>query len=226
MRILKIRLAPRGRDRVLLHLDGAEPLEIALEVMERSNLHVGGDVTPRALERLREDDTKWRVRQAALHLLSYRPRAEQELRTRLRSKDFPPALVEWCIHGLVEQGLLDDHAFASAFVRTRLRLKPRGRFRLSQELRQKGVAVDVADRAIEDAFRSERATEEELATEVARSWVDRQGHAVVNALASNGRSKERERAQRRLHAFLSRRGFRPDALHDGLARAVEYAREG
>ena len=65
-----------------------------------------------------------------------------------------------------------------------------------------------------------------MATEVARSWVDRQGHAVVDALAANGRSKERQRARRRLHAFLSRRGFRPDALRDGLAQAVEYAREG
>ena len=103
MKVLRIQLAPRKKNRVLVHLEelegsedteGTAPLEIALDVIERSGIHVGDTVTRKELAQLQEDDTKWRIRQAALHLLSYRPRAEQELRQRLRSKDFPHALVE------------------------------------------------------------------------------------------------------------------------------------
>ena len=237
MKVLRIHLAPRKKNRVLVHLEvlegreglegleEIEPLDIALDVMERSGIHVGDTVTAKDLARLREDDTKWRIRQAALHLLSYRPRAEQELRVRLRSKGFPHSLVEWCLRLLEEQGLIDDEAFASAHVRARIRLKPRGRFRLNQELRQKGVAAEVAEQAIDQAFTNEETSEQTLALASARRWLDRQGPILIKGLASTERTKERERARRRLHAFLSRRGFGVDAVRDAIEEAETGARE-
>ena len=222
---------PRKKNRVLVHLDGPEgpediePLEIALDVMERSGIHVGDDVTTKDLAQLQEDDAKWRVRQAALHLLSYRPRAEQELRRRLRSKDFPNALVEWCLRLLEEQGLIDDQAFASAYVRSRIRLRPRGRSRLAQELRQKGVSAEIAEQAIDQAFDNEETSERALACGAARGWLDRQGSTLIESLASVDRSDERERARRRLHAFLSRRGFGSDVIRVGMGEAEAGARE-
>ncbi len=223
VKILRIHLAPKKRDRVLVHIEGREPLEITLDVMDRSGIHVGTELEPADLARLQEDDAKWRVRQAALHLLSYQPRAEQELRTRLRAKDHPPALVEWCIHLLREQGFLDDAAFAAAFARSRIRLRPRGRFRLMQELRQKGVPGEVADKAIENAFCDEETSEQRLASEAAQKWIERQSRTVAEALAANDRSPERERGRRRLHAFLSRRGFASDAINSALTAAFERA---
>ena len=106
MRVLRIQLAPRKKNQVLVHLGETEDtesiaptepiasIELALDVVERSGIHVGDEITAKDLAQLQEDDAKWRVRQAALHLLSYRPRAEQELRRRLRSKGFEPAFVE------------------------------------------------------------------------------------------------------------------------------------
>ena len=231
MKVLRIQLTPRKKNQVLVHLEGTEPtkpiapIELALDVMERSGIHVGDDVTAKDLAQLQEDDRKWRVRQAALHLLSYRPRAEQELRRRLRSKGFPHALVEWCLRLLEEQGLIDDHAFASAFVRSRIRLRPRGRFRLAQELRQKGVSAEVAEQAIDRAFDSEDTSERALACAAARSWLSRQGPALTESLAGTDSSKERERARQRLHAFLSRRGFGLDVIRVGMEEAEIDARE-
>ncbi len=225
MKVLRIQPTPRKKNRVLVHLEGTEPIEIALDVMERSGIHVGDPVTAKDLTRLQEDDIEWRIRQAALHLLAYRPRAEQELRVRLRSKGFPHAPVEWCLRNLEEQGLIDDRAFASAYVRSRIRLGPRGRFRLTQELRQKGVSAEVAERAIDQAFSKEETSERALARAAARRWLDRQGSTSIESMASTDRSKERERARRRLHAFLSRRGFGPDVIRDALEEAETGARE-
>ena len=231
VRVLRIQLAPRKKNQVLVHLEGTEPtkpiapIELALDVMERSGVHVGDDVTAKDLAQLQEDDRKWRVRQAALHLLSYRPRAEQELRRRLRSKNFPHALVEWCLRLLEEQGLIDDHAFASAFVRSRIRLRPRGRFRLAQELRQKGVSAEVAEQAIDRAFDNEETSERALACAAARGWLARQGPTLTESLAGTDRSRERERTRQRLHAFLSRRGFGSDVIRVGIEEAEIGARE-
>jgi len=234
MKVLRIQLMPRKKNRVLLHLDspegqegteGIEPLEIALDVIERSGIHVGDSVTAKDLVQLQEDDTKWRTRQAALHLLAYRPRAEQELRVRLRSKGFPNASVEWCLRLLEEEGLIDDPAFASAFVLSRIRLRPRGRFRLTQELREKGVSAEVAEQAIDQVFGNEETSEQDLARAAARGWLARQGSTLTESLAGTDRSEERERARRRLHAFLSRRGFGADVIRVGMEEAESGARE-
>ena len=227
MKVLRIQVLPRKKNRVLVHLealDGMEPLEIALDVVERSGMHVGDSVTATDLAQLQEDDTKWCTRQAAYHLLSYRPRTEQELRARLRAKGFAHAPVEWCLRLLEERGLIDDHAFASAFVRSRIRLRPRGRFRLTQELRQKGVSAEVAKEAIDHAFSNEETSERDLACAAVRGWLDRQGATLIESLAGTDRP-ERERARRRLHAFLSRRGFGSDVIRAGLEEAEIGARE-
>jgi hypothetical protein len=47
---------------------------------------------------------------------------------------------------------------------------------------------------------------------------------VLNALVANGRSPEREKVRRRLHGYLSRRGFRGASLSAGMEAAVEAAR--
>jgi len=228
MKVLRIQLMARKKNRVLVHLHGLgdiAPLEIALDVMQRSGIHVGDTVAAKDLVQLQEDDTKWRTRQAALHLLAYRPRAEQELRVRLRSKGFPNASVEWCLRRLEEEGLIDDYAFASAFVLSRIRLRPRGRFRLTQELREKGVSAEIAEQAIEQAFSNEETSEQDLVCAAARGWLARQGPALTESLACTDRSDERERARRRLHAFLSRRGFGPDVVRVGMEEAETGARE-
>lgn len=226
VKVCQIQLAPRKRTQVLIHLeDTDEPIEIALDVVERSGIHVGDEVTTQILELLREDDMKWRVRQAALHLLSYRPRTEHELRIRLHAKGFHESFVESCLRLLKNQGLLDDHAFALAHVRNRTRFHVRGRVRLSQELRQKGVSTEIANHAIDEVFNDEETSEEELARDAARQWISRQNRSSTNALVSTDPEANREKVRRRLHAFLSRRGFRSDAVRAGLAEAEARARD-
>ncbi len=151
-RVAGIELVPRKRDRVRLHLDDGESLEVALEVVARLGIRSGDTLGTKRLRELEEQQAKWAVQQAALHYLSYRARSEFELRKRLREKEHPAALIEWCVHDLKERGLLDDRTFAEAYARTRLKLKPRGRARLIQELRGKGVERDTADQAVKRAL--------------------------------------------------------------------------
>ena len=87
------------------------------------------------------------------------------------------------------------------------------------------MSAEVAEQAIDQAFSNEETSEQDLACAAARGWLDRQGSTLIESLASADRSKERERARRRLHAFLSRRGFGADVIRVGLEEAEAGARE-
>ena len=216
-------LPPKGLH-VLVHMDGADPLEVTLEALERCKLGVGDLLSEDARRELADLDTDVRVREAALHLLSYRARTRRELEARLGRKGFPAARIRPCLDGLEGKGLLDDEAVAAAFVRDRLRHRPRGRSRLVSELRAKGVDADLASEAIRRVFEDEEVSDTGLATEAVEGWVARQGTALLEALATGGHTPERDKARRRLHGYLARRGFGGDALHAALEHAERLAR--
>jgi len=216
-------LKPRGL-RVRIHLDEGEPFEVTLEALERSRLGSGDALHTSRLHHLLNDDADIRVRDAALNLLSYRARTRQELRTRLRKKGFPPARIDPCLDRLQEKGFLDDKAVAAAFVRDRLRHRPRGSARLSSELRAKGVVGDVAAKVIKNVFDDEEVTDQMLAREVATGWVSRQNAKVLAALVSDERGVAQQSARRRLYGYLARRGFRGEALSAGMDEALDLAR--
>lgn len=217
-------LKPRGL-RVLVHLDRGEPLEITLEALERSRLGVGDPLPSNRRHHLLDADADVRVRDAALHLISHRARTRAELRRRLQQKGFRPARIDPCLDRLQEKGLIDDAAVAAAFVRDRLRHRPRGRARLVSELRAKGLSTDLADEAVDRVFEDEEVSDADLSLEVVERWVSRQGPSLLAALASRESAPERDRARRRLAGYLGRRGFRGDALREAMEQAVRLARD-
>lgn len=228
MKLLRLEFKRRGLDRVVLHFDEGKPLDLALVIVERRQLGVGDEIDLKTLRSLEEDDRKWLVRQAALNLLSYRARGRTELGQRLRKKGHAPALVLQCLDTLEEQGLLDDTAFASGFARGRLTHRPRGSRRIIQELRAKGIHLEVAQDAVQRVMADEEVTDITLAGRAAAAWVSRQGAETIVALSVTAPPEARQRARRRLTGFLARRGFASDALVHGIetAQQLAHARAG
>ena len=85
---------------------------------------------------------------AALHLLSYRPRSENEIRSRLRRR-FCEDDVEGVVDYLKERDLLNDRAFASYWRDSREANRPRSNSVLRYEMLRMGVAREVAEEALE-----------------------------------------------------------------------------
>ncbi len=218
MRITSLKRHPR-RERVRLHVAGqdAPVAELALELVASHGLRVGAELDAADLERLEREDEIFRARDAALSLLSHRARSRAELRRRLERKSLSGGAIEQAMGWLDERGYLDDDAFADAFIRDRLRLRPRGRVGLLQELRKKGVARDVAASAIERVLDAEDVDELALATDAAEAWLRRNARVVEAARASRD---DAARARHRLYGHLARRGFAPDAIRDALGRVL------
>ena len=216
-------LRPRGL-KVLIHTDCDEPFEVTLEALERNRLGVGDPLPEARRHLLLNDDADVRVREAALNLLSYRMRTRSELKCRLRQKDFRPARIDLCLDQLEAKGFLNDEAAAAAFIRDRLRHRPRGKARLSSELRSKGLDADTVNRVINDVFENEGTDDLLLARQIAEGWLRRQNQDTVKTLADTAHSQSREKVRRRLYGHLTRRGFRGDALRTAIEETIEAAR--
>jgi regulatory protein len=199
MKITRIEPQQSSAERLNIHVDGEFRFALAAEIVLAEGLQVGTSLSDGQIASLEQRDSEWKAKEAALRLLSFRPRSAVELRRRLREKQFADEVIESCVARLVEVGLVRDEEFAGMLVRDRVRFKPQGRRRLMQELRAKGVDEETARGAVDEALEAEGVGELELARQAARKWRPRAG-------------EERERGRRRLYGLLARRGFGSETI--------------
>jgi regulatory protein len=150
---------------------------------------------------------------AGLRFLEARPRSVAETRRRLLGAGYRPDLVEGAIERLVDLGLLDDAAFATAWVEARDRAHPRGELALRRELRLKGIDTVTIEVAL--SGRREHAAP-------ARDGADEA--AAERLIARHARSLARiadPRTRRsRAYGLLARHGFDSDTAARVSARAL------
>ena len=90
--------------------------------------------------------------QIALRALGRRAHSVFELRGVLQRRTPDSAAVRRIIHRLRERHLVDDLRFATTFASYRARVKRFGRYRIVRELRARGVADELIERALDQIF--------------------------------------------------------------------------
>ena len=138
----------------------------------------------------------------ALHLLGRRELSVKQLRERLLDRDHSRQDVDRAIELLAENRAVDDARVASAYARTAMKIKGRGRLRVQRELHEMGIDKDVASQALAEAFGD---TDE-------RSMIAK---ALQKKLRGNKKiATPAEYA--RVYQFLMRQGFSPGAVASAL----------
>ncbi len=152
------------------------------------------------------------VLEAAGRFLESRSRSVAEVRRRLAGAGYRADLVEGAIARLGDLGMLDDEAFARAWVESRDRARPRGERALQNELRLKGI-----DRAVVDLVLEERRSADGAPLAPDRNAAERllEKHArTLDRIADPRRKRERA------YALLARNGFDPETCREVAARVT------
>lgn len=146
------------------------------------------------------------ARAICLRLLTGTPRTRKQLADALRKREIPDEAAEEVLSRFEEVGLINDSAFADAWVESRHHGRGLARRALAQELRTKGVDSTLIDAAV-----SQLDSEQEETT--ARELVARKLRST--------RGLDRDKRLRRLAGMLARKGY-----PEGMAlRVVRQALE-
>jgi len=158
-------------------------------------------------------DERERAREICLNQLAVRPRTRTELATAMTKRGIAADIVEEVLDRYDEVGIIDDAAFARAWVESRHHGKGLARRALGQELRRRGVDQEVIKGALEEL-------EEETEEVTARELVERKLRTTRG---------EPEQIFRKLVGMLARKGYPPGiairAVKDVLAHVSDEAEE-
>jgi regulatory protein len=187
-RITAIEPQQKNPQRVNVYLDGE--FSFGLTSIVAAWLKVGQDLNEEKISSLKAEDEREVTYQKALHFLSYRPRSSAEVRQNLLKRGISEELIEETIDRLLGAGLVNDEAFARAWVENRNTFRPSGIPALRMELRRKGLSDEIVQSVLDT-----QVNEESLAFEAARKYARR----LVGL--------ERPEFRKKLGGFLTRRGF-------------------
>lgn len=210
--ITEISAQRKFRNRVNVAIDGSFAFGLHMDLVLSEGLSKGVDITSEQIERLMEEDSFLKARDKAFHFIGYRPRSIEEVRTRLSREYYSLETVERVIERLIELGMLDDCKFAREFAEGRLRNRGYGPMRIRQDLRQKGISLQIIEAEISRAF--EHTSPEDLAAKAAEK--------IFRRLS---RFSDTHIRKKKLSDYLLRRGFSYDQMHLAFERMEQFVTE-
>ena len=196
----------RNSERVSVYLDGV--YAFALPALEAVKLRREQYLSDQEIEALKTLDLRAKAYEQAVRFLAVRPRSVWEVRQKLeryrsrQKESLAAAHIDWVTDKLMEQGYLNDEEFARFWVEQRNQFKPLAPRALRFELQRKGIAERTIESVLEGAVDAQAAALQ-AARSQARRW----------------RTMDAETFQKKMAAFLQRRGFSWAVVWDVLEQS-------
>ena len=154
----------------------------------------------------KQDGSQQEALRRAYKFLSYRPRSEAEVRTKLGQLGFPQKSVDTTLEKLRSLSLLNDETFAKGWARGRAEDRGYGPLRIERELRQKGIAKSLIQEVVRETFGLQEGKE--------------RARALVQKRFQRKDLSDRKVLHRAM-SFLQRRGYRNSVIAEVLKLPVD-----
>ncbi len=140
-----------------------------------------------------------KAKASAFRLLKYRLRSCEEIRQKLKQKNFSSNTIETLIGFLKEKKFLNDEEFTKEWISYR-KQNNFGTKRIVYELRRKGIDKQTIGKFLDEV--GNRYKDEEVIQNLARSKFEK----ILKSC------RDPIKAKRRLYGYLSRRGYYPQDI--------------
>lgn len=154
-----------------------------------------------------DEKLEQRAKNVLLFQLSRSMKTRHQLATILKKREIPDDIANAVLDRFTEAQLIDDAAFARAFVNSRIAVSGKSKSVIARELKQKGVSAQDAEQAL---------------SSIDAELEDQTAYNVAKKRYQQLSTLEPEVRRRRLMGFLMRRGF-SSQLTARILRDLEHS---
>ena len=141
--------------RIAVFLDGVFGFEVSQDLVRTWGLQVGRRLSGEEQARLEVEEQLLTAQTIALRYLAARPRTAHEVRQKLHQRGVADGVVAQVMARLHARGVLDDAAYAHAYLTTRLATRGHGPRRLRHDLRRRGICREDIEVALQQGLTAE-----------------------------------------------------------------------
>ena len=210
MKITSIEPQKNNNDRVNIYLDGNFAFGISIEILYKYGLEKDTEIDEEYIKNVLKAEERSKAINYALNFLNFKWRTEKEIRNKMLLKGYDEEIIQETISYLKEQKLIDDRRFAEGFVKDKINFNKLGKYRLKNELYNKGISGDIIDEVL-----SENCDDElERAMELGRKKLPSYKNDDKNAI------------YRKLGGFLQRKGYSYDCISKVMKELLKWDIKG
>jgi regulatory protein len=189
------RIAKKDRRNVVINFDDSSNLIINYEVLLKSGLRKGMEVSSDRFSFLVEENEKHKIKTSAINYLAKRIHSEKELRIKLLQKKQKLELINEIINELKEKELIDDYRYSLIYTEEKTRTKLWGEKKIKSELLKKGINNEIISRVISEKFPGDNMLENavELASKKIKSI--------------SYKNLEKRKLAEKVYSFLASKGY-------------------
>lgn len=209
MRVTAITPQKRDETKYNIFIDGEYAFALPMQDILYFKLKEGNEVAEETVGFIRKNLIYIKAQDTALHFIGYQMRTVEEIRRKLTEKDFSEDTIEEVLVFLEKYGYADDKEYCRKYIRERLRLRPKSRYALGLELRQKGVSSHIVEEIL------------------AETEIDEDGDAFFWLEKKCRRQwPPEEKKKKQLYDFLRRKGYSYETIGEAFRRMEqEYGGE-
>lgn len=137
---------------------------------------------------------------------SYQERCHKEVHQKLLSMNMIPQAIDNITVHLIDTSFLNEERFAKAYVRGKFRIKKWGKYRISQELKRKGITKNLINAALK---------------EIADSDYLLTFHELAEKKAGNIKETNLQKKKKKLADYLLYRGWESHLVYDKVNSLIK-----
>ncbi len=199
LEITRVELQKKSKHRYIIHF-GAYNMTVHEDVMIKYRMITGNTFIKADLEEIIVADERQRAYVEGLRYLERKARTALEMTRRLREKEIGETIIAEVLQRLQQERLIDDSLYAKQWAEQRIMNQRKGKMRIRQELREKGIDKSLISEVLENISPEQ---ELEIALETGRKkW------NLIRGDVAGKRNKT--------GAFLMRRGFTGEMVRQVL----------
>lgn len=151
MKITKIEEQKKNSKRLSIYIDGEYHSSLDKDILEELKLSEGMELDENEFVQILEIIQYKSALRAALYLLTRASKTENELRKRLRERQYPENAIDSALEYLKEIGYINDESYIESFIRSTRDASGISRRSLYYKLANKGVDSELIRQKFEEA---------------------------------------------------------------------------
>ena len=186
-KIIDIQVQSRRKNRKNIFFDDGSVFGVSEDVFLSIPIKIGDIISDQKLNDILESESKSKVYNSAINLLSYRMRSKSELNERLIRKGYSKDIITDVINILELKGYIDDEKFAIAFAKEKVKNKLIGPNALKFEISSHNLDLDLVDNTIDSIY--EMFPQEMIINRLIAKW--KVGSSIKNDLHAKSKVSNR-----------------------------------
>lgn len=204
MTVTRIEQQKKNKSRYSVYIDGEFAFGLIMEDILYFKLKEGEEIPTATYEYIMDTTLYIKAQDAAIRYLGYKMRTEKEIAVKLREYEYPEDIIWRVTEFLKKYEYVNDEEYCRKYIKETMKLRPKGKFLIKMELKERGIKEEVIDEALEEAEIDEQPLAEAL---LERKYED----------FANMDRKELSR----VYGFLQRKGFSYGVIKAAVASLAE-----